>query len=173
MRKSVTIRLILLFSIVIFSFSLYRSLAIAEDQEIRKITPKENSLEKILFIKNNFDKNKVYTSIEDENAFRNILIGVWDARPHGMIEFKSDGRFEAQRLDDKDIKNLSGFWKFGDGTLKISHDKKNWKNYKVKEYRLSFHELRRNRGTVYGFSIGFDNMIWEMSEYITIDFYTK
>lgn len=145
-----------------------------KDEEIRKITPKENSLEKILFLKNKFEKNKEYTVIEDDNIFRNILIGAWDSPPWGLIEFTNDGRFEAQRLDSKDIKNFSGFWEFSDGTLKLSLDKKVWKSYKVKNYELWFKDLsNRKRGGAYSFSISFDKMILDMSSVLQISFYTK
>jgi len=149
-----------------------------KDEEITKIAPKENSIDKILLIKNNFEKNKKYTDIENEKTFKDILIGSWFLSPAGGIEFKNDGRFEAKRLDDQDIKKFSGFWEFSDSTLRLSFDKIIWEKYRVKDYKLWFEDYHlrkywRGSKEVYSFSISFDKIICDMSSFLQISFSIK
>ncbi len=163
----------LLYLVMVLGYFFFNNSVIAEnplkEEEITKIAPKENSIDKILFIKNNFEKNKKYTDIENEKTFKNILIGSWFLRPEGGIEFKGNGRFEAQ--NGKENKSFSGFWEFSNGTLKMSSDNKRWEVYGVVEYELKFMEHRGKN--IYGFYIGFDKKICEMSKYLTLDFTTK
>lgn len=183
MKKEFIIKYIFFFLLLLISGVCLRSDRVSagdvsKDEKITTINPKENTLEKILFIKNGFEKNIKYTSIEDENVFRSILIGFWKAPPHGMIEFRSDGKFESKNYEDN--KSMTGFWEFYDGALRTSPDKKRWEIYKVKEYRLNFHDLSRAHkygrnwdSGVYAFSIRFDKMVCDMSGVLAIDFYTK
>jgi hypothetical protein len=174
------IRYTLLFLLVIFKCFFSSNSAIAEEslrnEEITKIAPKENSTEKILFIKNKFEKNKKYTTIEDENIFKRVLVGKWLLSPVGEIEFKNDGRFEAQGREDR---IFSGFWDFRDGTLVISSNKITWKKYRVKDYELwfkdigSLHKFGKWDKEAYSFSISFDKMIYDMSSVLQISFHTK
>lgn len=173
----------LLFIVMVSGYFFFNNSVIAEDplkdEEITKIAPKENSIDKILFIKNNFEKNKKYTDIGNEKTFKNILIGSWFLPPAGGIEFKSDGRFEAQRSDDEGVKNFYGFWEFSDGTLRLSSNKITWEKYRVKDYNLWFKDIGRLHQygkwdkEAYSFSISFDKMICDMSSVLQISFSIK
>jgi hypothetical protein len=145
-------------------------------ERLISITPQENMPEKALFIKSKYEKNKKYTSIEDEKVFKEVLVGVWLLPPEGGIELKSDGRFEAKNANTKKV--AAGFWKFEDGMLKISSNRNKWEAYTVKKHGLSFRDVgdRKNIGDysfAYSYSISFDKMICGMSSVLQISFYTK
>ena len=142
-----------------------------KDDQIIRTTPQENPKEKLIFIKNHFEKNREYVGVVNDEDFKYILVGSWLVPPEGSIEFGNDGHYKA--LNEKENIAVCGFWSFYDGKLRLSSDKKKWEILSIKKYCLHFSATRRNRGNAYGLTVLFDKKICGMACGISVDFYTK